>query len=92
MALVAFSSGWLLPLYFSVDFLLMWCDAEVAPVVYGSKGQLNSFPYLAEAWKLWGVAMLWLTAVVLFWSIVAANRLVFGSWKSTQLEHAQPRQ
>ena len=84
---VAFSSGWTIPLYFSVKFLLDWCRFEAAPVIYREQGTLNSFPFLAESEKWWLIATSWLGLAVLFWSVVGAYRLACA-WKSAQ--HLKP--
>ena len=77
IALVALSSGWVVPLYFSVQLLVSWCRLEAAPVIYGTEGGGNSFPFLAEAEFLWLVTSVWLAIVSLFWSAVAARNWLF---------------
>jgi hypothetical protein len=72
---VVLSSGWTVPLYFSFQFLHSWCRLEAAPVVYKTEPSANSFPFLAESERLWFIAITWLAAVALFWSVVGASRL-----------------
>ena len=75
VATVAISSGWVIPLYFSFQFLLDWCKLEAAPVIYGKDPGANSFPFLAEAGRWWFVAVSWVAIVTIFWSAVGASRL-----------------
>jgi hypothetical protein len=78
LALVAFSSGWVAPFYFSFSFLASWCQLEAAPVVYGTESGGNSFPFLAYAKSWWWITSIWLGLVALFWSAVGARRLLFS--------------
>jgi hypothetical protein len=77
LALVVFSSGWVVPFYFSFQFLAGWCQLEAAPIVYGTEGGGNSFPFLAAAKSWWWITSIWLGLVALFWSVIGARRLLF---------------
>jgi hypothetical protein len=79
LALVVFSSGWVLPFYLGFTCVVNWCALEAAPVVYGYEGEVNSFPFLHEARFFGTVTAVWLAAVTLFWSTWTARRWLFTS-------------
>lgn len=83
VATVALSSGWIVPLYLSFHFLLTWAVLEVQPVLVGRQAVANSFSFLAEAGRMWAIAVAWLAVVTLFWSAVAARRWLFGGTTSS---------
>ena len=75
--LVAFSSGWVLPLFLSVKFLLDWCRLEASPMIYEHAREMNAFPFLTTSERLWCLTSVWLAIVAVFWSAVAAQRWLF---------------
>ena len=59
-ALCLLNTGWLLPLFFSVDCLLAWCAHEQL----GTHGR-HTFPFLQAAWDAFVVAGVWIGMIVL---------------------------
>ena len=65
-ALVAFSTGWLVPLYLAGQLLFDWCRLEVSPGITGTQRQVNSFSFLETAELQWHLAIGWLVAAVVY--------------------------
>ncbi|WP_075575221.1 hypothetical protein [Lysobacter antibioticus] len=62
-----FSAGWLIPLALGVDIWLNFWQLEAWPLLSGvPRG--NSFPFIDAAKDCLRWALLWLGAVIAFWS------------------------
>jgi hypothetical protein len=70
------SVGWLVPLGLSASLAWSWLTTEVAPLIYGARPQLNSFPLLADSQRLFWVGFLWASLVIAGWSAVLIRRLL----------------
>ena len=46
---ISLNAGWIVPLYLSVNAVIQWCRLEASPVIYGTEGIVNSFPFLQFA-------------------------------------------
>ena len=68
--LVLLSAGWLVPMFLAVMWLVVSCRQQEL----GTSGY-NSFPHLHFAEQAFTMAFVWLTAVVLTWSIVLIRRV-----------------
>jgi hypothetical protein len=62
-----FSAGWLFPLWLSATSMYRFFSVELLPRLDG-KHPLNSFPPLQFSEEALVVALLWLAAVIMFWS------------------------
>jgi hypothetical protein len=62
------SIGWIIPISLSSYFMWIWIDTEAAPVVYDFPPQVNSFPLLTYAGKLFKIGGVWCLIVVVIWS------------------------
>jgi hypothetical protein len=62
-----FSAGWLFPLWVSANSIYTFFSAEVLPRLRGEH-PLNSFPFLQFSQEALIVALIWLAAVITFWS------------------------
>jgi hypothetical protein len=87
---VFFTTGWLIPLYFSMDFLFFWFKDEVAPAIYHGVPHLNSFPFLYEAKKFFFLAFFWMSAVVIYWSFRLVMREDRLAEKLRKMEKTDP--
>lgn len=58
------NAGWIVPLYLSINAVIQWCRLEASPVIYGTEGIVNSFPFLQFAQTNLIVACIWLAAAV----------------------------
>lgn len=65
------SSGWVVPLYFSVACFVDWLSLEIT-----KQAGHHSFPFLRAASQAWFIAAIWFGAAVLFWAAIAAARCV----------------
>ena len=68
MLLLLLSSGWLLPMCVGVKCLITSNWEQIRGRSYGS------FPYLSFAEDAFDVAFIWLTAVVLTWSVILLRK------------------
>ena len=68
MLLLLLSSGWLLPMCVGVASLIEAIWQQIPGLSYGS------FPYLHFAGQAFAVAFIWLTAVVLTWSVILLRK------------------
>jgi hypothetical protein len=75
-AVAILSSGWIVPLYFSGEWLLGWLRHVVTPAILNTEAEAHSFPYLHEATQAWFIAAIWLGAAVFFWAAIVAARWV----------------
>jgi hypothetical protein len=67
--ILIFSTGWVLTLLGSMYFNIVFLKNEVHPILYESKGQLNSFPYVQAAETLFNITLIWFVLVLIAWSI-----------------------
>jgi len=67
LLIAAFSTGWLIPAWLSGSSLFAFLDAEIWPRLRGQKPD-NSFPYVDFSHQAFTAAVIWLAAVVFFWS------------------------
>lgn len=67
--ILIFSSCWVIPLLTALYLSIAFLKNEVYPIVYGSKGQLNSFPYLESVEILLHITLIWFVLVIFSWSI-----------------------
>jgi hypothetical protein len=71
--IAAFSTGWLLPIWFSVECLFTYIDTELWPALRGQP-PVNSFPFLHYSFLVFTVGCIWLAAVVFFWAWKLAGK------------------
>ena len=64
--LVVFSTGWLLPMWFSVNCLFSELDAEIWPRLLG-RDPMNSFPFRQCREDAFTFGLAWLALTVIFW-------------------------
>jgi hypothetical protein len=62
-----FSAGWIFPAWLGVHSCLNFWGLEIRPLLYG-KPLINSFPFIQFSQECFAVSLLWLAAVVLYWS------------------------
>ncbi len=62
---IVLNAGWIVPLYLSVNAIIQWCRLEASPVIYGTEGTVNSFPFLQFAQETLVVACIWLAVAVI---------------------------
>ena len=63
------SFGWVVTLILALFFIVSFIEAEVYPVLYQSKEQLNSFPYIGTVKNLLGISAIWFAGAIIGWSI-----------------------
>jgi hypothetical protein len=75
--ILVFSTGWILTLLSSMYLNVAFIKNEVYPILYESKEQLNSFPYMQAVETLLGITLVWFILVLISWSIyfIRTNRL-----------------
>jgi hypothetical protein len=66
--IVAFSAGWLLPLWVSATALFQFMSTEVWPRMAAGGSPLNSFPFLQFSSQAFTLACIWLACVIGFWA------------------------
>jgi hypothetical protein len=71
------SLGWLFPMGLSSYCFWIWIKTEAVPVVYGKQPQMNSFPHIFCAEKLFLIGGLWLSVLVIFWSGLLSFKHLF---------------
>jgi len=71
------STGWVFTLLASCYLVVIFLKNEVYPVIYNSKNQLDSFPYLQVVNILLNISFVWFILVLFGWSIyyLKKNRL-----------------
>ncbi len=71
------STGWVITLLVSLYLNIAFLKNEVYPIIYDSKSQLNSFPYLQAVEMLLNITLIWFVLVLIVWSIyyIRNNRL-----------------
>ena len=67
--ILLFSSCWVIPLLIAIYLNIAFLKSEVYPIIYGGKGQLNSFPYLQSVETLLTISLVWFILVIISWSI-----------------------
>ena len=67
--LVLLNAGWLVPMYLAVTSLWMWCWLDAI-----GNWKRNGFPHLFFAQQAFAVAFVWLSAVVLTWTVLHLRR------------------
>ncbi len=72
--IVVVTTGWLVPLFFSISSLLAWCQAEASPVVYGTERTLNSFPFLHFSQQTLTIAGFWCLLSLTVWTVILIRR------------------
>jgi hypothetical protein len=72
IAIAAFSCGWIVPAWLSINTYLTFWHAEGWPLIRGER-PLNSFPFLEFSRQCIDVAFIWLAAVIIFWSWKLTN-------------------
>jgi hypothetical protein len=62
-----FSAGWIFPAWLGIRSCLKFWEVDVWPVLNG-KPVLHSFSFVQFSQECFAVSLLWLAAVVLYWS------------------------
>lgn len=65
--IVAFSSGWLLPMWVAGNTFLHFVEVEIWPALRGEQPG-NSFPFIHFASQSFAFACAWLAVVVAWWA------------------------
>ncbi len=75
--ILIFSTGWILTLLATMYLNIAFFKNEVYPLLYNSKGQLNSFPYIQAVETLLNITLVWFVLVLIAWTIyfIKKNRL-----------------
>lgn len=63
------STGWIFILFLSLYFTTAFLRAEVSPIIYNTKQQLNSFPFLHEAQTMLTISFIWFVLVLIAWTV-----------------------
>ncbi len=72
------SIGWIYPLFFSIGCIIVWCQVEASPVIYGTARTMNSFPFLHSSEQALKLAGNWCALSVLTWTIIIIRRQSSG--------------
>ena len=67
LIVAVFSAGWIAPLWLGIDTYLTFWEIEAWPLIAG-KQPGNSFQFISFARDCFTWSLVWLAAVVVFWS------------------------
>jgi len=73
LAALCFNIGWLFPVYLCISSIIDWCRLEASPVIYGTEGLVNGFPFLQFAEEMLNVTCVWLGIVIAFHTLMRAR-------------------
>ncbi len=76
--ILIFSTGWVLTLLASMYLNISFLKNEVYPVLYKSKGQLNSFPYMQASETLLNITLVWFVLVLIAWVIYCVKKIDYN--------------
>lgn len=88
---IATSVGWVVPLFFSMWFLLDWCRLEASPSVYANERGVNSFPFLAVAGWMLSTAAIWAAGAFAIWLMAGLWFVASGTRRSESRDAAESR-
>jgi hypothetical protein len=74
LAVVILSTGWIVPAFNTLYYLLSWLDDEVSDVLHGNKS-MYSFDFILHLDRWSKLTFIWFAIAVLFWTIVGSCRL-----------------
>ncbi len=68
VTLLILSTGWIVTLIASLSLNFAFLENEVYPVIYETKSQINSFPYMRAAKTLLNITAAWFVFALIGWS------------------------
>ena len=73
--LAVFSAGWILPMHGFGDCVMGWMDIQQQSALLARYPNGPPFSYVELAYPFFTVGMIWLGAVIAFWSFIASNKI-----------------
>ena len=70
-----FSAGWIVPILAFGDCLMAWMKIQETPSLLELYPDGPPFSYIELARPFFVAGMIWLGAVIAFWSFIASNKL-----------------
>ncbi len=74
IGVILLSAGWLWPAFVSTYYLMSWFDDEVSDLLRGSPS-MYSFDFILHLKRWVFFTLVWFSAAVLFWVVIATVRL-----------------
>lgn len=73
--LAGFSAGWIMPILAAGDGAMIWMKIQETPSLLELYPDGPPFSYVEFVRLFFVVGMIWLGAVIAFWSFIASNKI-----------------